>query len=244
MDLPMKTRFLLIVLIVLSNVPLLEARKFSVSGSVETYTAYLWRGSKECGAHAAPCLSFNYGNFTLQSYGFISYDDKYKEIDWDISYKAGDFTFHLADYYARLSTYQTPENYFNFRKGETNHIQEAIICYEPGNLPFALRWFTFINGDWIPQADGTLGRASFSSYLEPEIYHQFNENSRLSLFCGTSIFKGNYTGYTRDFAVIHLELRYRHQFSVGKINVPVQVSFVNNPYSRKTWLNAGVGLAF
>lgn len=240
----MKIRLLFVFALVLSNVLHLDARKFSVSGSVETYTAYLWRGSKECGAHAAPCLSFSYGNFTLQSYGFISYDGYYKEIDWDISYKVGDFTFHLADYYARLSTYQTPENYFDFRKGSTNHIQEVILCYEPQKLPFAIRWFTFVNGDWLPQADGTLGRASFSSYLEPEIFYQFKENSRLSLFCGASVFKGNYTKYTKDFAVIHLELRYRHQFMFGKVNIPVQVSFVTNPYSGKTWLNAGAGIAF
>lgn len=240
----MKIRLLFVFALVLCNVLHLDARKFSVSGSVETYTAYLWRGSKECGAHAAPCLSFSYGNFTLQSYGFISYDGYYKEIDWDISYKVGDFTFHLADYYARLSTYQTPENYFDFRKGSTNHIQEVILCYEPQKLPFAIRWFTFVNGDWLPQADGTLGRASFSSYLEPEIFYQFKENSRLSLFCGASVFKGNYTKYTKDFAVIHLELRYRHQFMLGKVNIPVQVSFVTNPYSGKTWLNAGAGIAF
>lgn len=240
----MKIRLLFVFALVLSNVLHLDARKFSVSGSVETYTAYLWRGSKECGAHAAPCLSFSYGNFTLQSYGFISYDGYYKEIDWDISYKVGDFTFHLADYYARLSTYQTPENYFDFRKGSTNHIQEVILCYEPQKLPFAIRWFTFVNGDWLPQADGTLGRASFSSYLEPEIFYQFKENSRLSLFCGASVFKGNYTKYTKDFAVIHLELRYRHQFMLGKVNIPVQVSFVTNPYSGKTWMNAGAGIAF
>lgn len=240
----MKIRLLFVFALVLSNVLHLDARKFSVSGSVETYTAYLWRGSKECGAHATPCLSFSYGNLTLQSYGFISYDGYYKEIDWDISYKVGDFTFHLADYYARLSTYQTPENYFDFRKGSTNHIQEVILCYEPQKLPFAIRWFTFVNGDWLPQADGTLGRASFSSYLEPEIFYQFKENSRLSLFCGASVFKGNYTKYTKDFAVIHLELRYRHQFMLGKVNIPVQVSFVTNPYSGKTWLNAGAGIAF
>ena len=32
--------------------------------------------------------------------------------------------------------------------------------------------------------------------------------------------------------------------SLCKVNLPVQVSFVTNPYSKKTWLNAGVGLAF
>ena len=240
----MKIRLAFIALIVLSNIQLLEARKFSVSGAIETHTAYLWRGSKECGAHVAPCLSFGYGNLMLQSYGFLSYDGNYKEIDWDLSYKIGDFTFHLADYYARLSSYTTPENYFNFRKGETNHIQEAIICYEPHKLPFAIRWFTFFHGDWLREADGTLGRPSFSSYLEPEIYHEFTPDSKLSLLCGASVFKGGYTSYTKDFAVIHLELRYRHYISLNSVRFPLQISYVLNPYSKKCWLNAGVGVEF
>lgn len=240
----MKRKLLVAIFIALWCITSSEARNFSVSGSIATHAAYLWRGSKECGAHVVPCLTLGYGNLTLQSYGFISYDGDYKEIDWDLSYRIGDFTLHLADYYARLSSYTTPENYFDFRKGSTNHIQEVILCYEPQKLPFAIRWFTFVNGDWIPEADGTLGKPSFSSYLEPEIFHQFNENSRLSLFCGASVFKGGYTKYTKDFAVIHLELRYRHEFSIGKVTLPVQLSFVTNPYSKKTWLNAGLGIAF
>ena len=240
----MKQKLLYTLLILLCNIPLLKARDFSVSGSIEAHTAYLWRGSKECGVHAVPCLNFQYGKLLLQSYGFLSFDGNYKEIDWDLSYNVGDFTFHLADYYARLSSYTTPENYFCFRKGESNHIQEAIICYEPEKLPFAIRWFTFVHGDWLRNADGSLGRASFSSYLEPEIYHDFTPDSRLSLLCGTSVFKGNYTGYTKDFAVIHLELRYRHHISFESVRIPLQISYVLNPYSKKCWLSAGFGIEF
>ena len=240
----MKQRILYILLLILFNITTLEAQKFSVSGAIETHTAYLWRGSKECGTHVMPCLSFQYGKLLLQSYGFLSYDGSYKEIDWDLSYSIGDFTIHLADYYARLSSYTSPENYFSFRKGESNHIQEVILCYEPHKLPFAIRWFTFVHGDWLPEADGSLGRASFSSYLEPEIYHDFTPDSRLSLLGGMSVLKGNYTGYSKDFAVIHLELRYRHHISFEKVRFPLQISYVINPYSKKAWLNAGVGVEF
>lgn len=240
----MKRKLICAIFIAFCSITSLEAHKFNVSGSIEAHAAYLWRGSKECGTHVVPCLSLGYGNLTLQSYGFISFDGTYKEIDWDLSYSVGEFSFHLADYYARLSSYTTPENYFSFRKGETNHIQEAIICYEPQKLPFAIRWFTFVHGDWLPQADGTLGRASFSSYLEPEIYHMFSPNSRLSLFCGASIFKGGYTSYTRDFAVINLELRYRHHLAFDHFKIPLQISYMINPYRKTSWLSAGVGIEF
>jgi hypothetical protein len=101
-----------------------------------------------------------------------------------------------------------------------------------------------VHGDWLPQADGTLGRASFSSYLEPEIYHMFTPNSRLSLFCGASIFKGGYTSYTRDFAIINLELRYRHHLDFDHFRIPLQISYMINPYRKTSWLSAGVGIEF
>lgn len=232
-------------LLIICSLAQVQAReKITVSGSIEAYTAYMWRGQKESGVHVAPCLTFQWGNFALQSYGFLSFDGTYKEIDWDLSYTAGAFTFHLADYYARISSWTTPENYFSFRKGETNHIQEAIICYEPSKLPFAVRWFTFLHGDWIPESDGTLGKPSFSSYLEAELYHKFSPNSRLSLFCGASVLKGSYTAYTRNFAVINLELRYRHYLPVGPVRIPLHCSYIINPYRKTSWLNAGIGIEF
>lgn len=222
-----------------------EKKKVTVSGSLEAYTAYMWRGSRECGAHAVPCLTLQWGGLTLQSYGFISFDGTYKEIDWDLSYTVGDFSFHLADYYARLSSYETPENYFSFKKGETDHIQEAIICYQPEKLPFAVRWFTFLHGNWIPNPDGSLGRPSFSSYLEAEVFHDFTEdNNRLSLLCGASVFKGVFTDYTRNFAVVDLELRYRYSLSLGRVKMPLNLAYIINPYRKTSWLNAGVGIEF
>lgn len=219
--------------------------KFAVSGSLDVSTAYMWRGSRECGAHVSPCLTLQWGGLALQTYGFVSFDGTYKEIDWDLSYSVGDFTFHLADYYARLSSWTSPENYFSFRKGATNHIQEAIICYEPSRLPFAVRWFTFLHGDWIPEADGSLGKPSFASYMEAEVFHEFTPgNNRLSLLCGASVFKGSFTGYTKNFAVINLELKYSYILSLNSVQIPLQVFYTLNPYSGKTFLNAGAGIRF
>lgn len=240
----MSKKTLCIIFLITSNAALLQAQKLSVSGSLEAYSAYMWRGGKECGANLAPVLSFSIGGFTLQSYGIIAFDGSYKEVDWDLSYKAGDFTFHLADYYFYSPSYGFEENYFNFTKGETTHIQEAIICYEPEKLPFAVRWFTFLNGSWIPDADGSPGRPSFSSYLEAELYHDFSPESRLSLLGGASVLKGSYTSYTKDFAVINLELRYSHSFTLGPVSIPLHISYIINPYAKTSWLNSGIGIAF
>lgn len=232
-------------LLIICSLAQVQAReKITVSGGLETYVAYMWRGQKECGANIAPNLTLKWGGFALQSFGYVSFDGSYKEIDWDLSYSVGDFSFHLADYYARLSSWTTPENYFCFKKGHTNHIQEAIICYEPQKLPFAVRWFTFLRGDWLPGPDGTLGRPSFSSYLEAEVFYDFSENSRLSLLGGASVLKGSYTGYTKDFSVINIELRYAYSIPIKAVKIPLIVSFITNPYSKKAWLNAGAGIRF
>ena len=64
----------------------LPAQKFTVDGSVELYSAYVWRGDKVCGAQISPFVNFHYGAWTLQSFGFLAIDNSYKEIDWDLSY--------------------------------------------------------------------------------------------------------------------------------------------------------------
>ena len=73
------------------------AQEFSIDGSVGLYSAYIWRGDKVCGTQFSPSVSFNYGGWTLQSFGFLAIDGRYKEIDWDLYYNYKDFSFHFAD---------------------------------------------------------------------------------------------------------------------------------------------------
>ncbi len=241
----MARRIICIIFLITGSCTLASAKKLSVSGSLELYSAYMWRGSRECGPNVSPTLSLSLGNFTLQSYGTIAFDGSYKEVDWDLSYKVKAFTFHLADYYFYSPSYGFPENYFQFKKDKTTtHIQEAIICYEPEKLPFALRWFTFLHGNWIPEDDGSLGRPSFSSYLEAEVYHDFSPQSRLSLLGGASVFKGMFTSYTKNFAVINVMLKYSYTFDLGPVSMPLNLSYIINPYAKTSWLNAGIGVAF
>jgi len=237
-------KFVILLLSCLQAIPS-QARKVKFNASLELSSAYLWRGSRECGFHLAPKVSLTAGGFTAETFGYFSLDGKYRELDIDLSYKIGAFTLHLADYYAPPAA--TPffsKNFFNMRKGETSHIQEAILCYEPEKLPLALKWFTFLHGDWIPLPDGSPGKPSFSSYLELELFYRPDSFSRLSFFTGASVLKGSYTGYTKDFAVIHLELRYSRSIEAGPVHIPLSISCLFNPYSGACWMNAGIGVSF
>jgi len=214
--------------------------RFSIDASVELYSAYVWRGDKVCGTQFSPCVNFRYGAWTLQNFAFLAIDGSYKELDWDLSYKYKDFSLHFADYYYHGSGYPQPEDYFDFDKASSTHVLEGILCYDPENLPFAARWFTFFTGSYYPWN----GKNAYSSYLELEAFHKFDNGGKLSFFMGSSVFKGAYTGYKENFMPIHLELRYRRVLEIGGARFPLTAAYILNPYTRSSFMNAGVGVEF
>ena len=235
---------IIIVLAAVSATLQAAAPGFSVDGSLKLSSAYLWRGDRVCGTHFNPDICFNIGPFTVENYDFLAFDGSYKEIDWDLSLKAGDFTFHLADYYARYASSPVPENFFSWKKGQTNHVDEVALVYDCSTFPLVAKWFTFFWGDWIPDASGAPGALSFSSYLEIGTYHDWEEWGMASLNVGASILKGAYTGYTRSFAPIHVELKYEKQLKAGSFSIPVGASFVLNPFTRSCYAAAWAGFTF
>ena len=61
---------------------------------------------------------------------------------------------------------------------------------------------------------------------------------------GASVLKGPYTAYTKDFAFIHTELRYTNTIDLGAVKLPLGVSWLLNPYARRVFMNASVGVSF
>ncbi|MBO6168942.1 MAG: hypothetical protein J6O51_03115 [Bacteroidales bacterium] len=215
-----------------------------VSGTAILQSAYLWRGEKVCEVNFNPVLEASIGGFTAQAFAYLPFDGSYKEIDMDFFYTLGPWSLHVADYFIRFAADTAPENFFDWRKQSTNHIMEGIMCYAPRTVPIEAKWFTFFYGDWIPEPDGSRGKTSFSSYLELIGYHDFDKAGRVSLVGGASILKGPYTLYTKDFALIHCELRYTNTIDLGGVKLPVGVSWLLNPYARRVFMNASVGISF
>lgn len=214
-------------------------------GHVAVSSDYIWRGGRVCGAHFQPEMNFRLAGFTAQFYGYVAFDGNYKEIDLDLSYRWRDLSFHIADYFSHGSTNLLEENYFNWNKKGTVHYIEGIICYEPESLPFYAKWFTFLYGDWLPDSTGGRGEPSYSSYLELEGHLSFGGKlGKASFICGSSVFPGHYTHYTNWFAPIHLELKYSNRIKTRSLQFPLSVSYIVNPYDRKTFMNASVGVAF
>ena len=217
----------------------------SIEGTVTLSSAYLWRGEKVCGLEINPQLAFKYKGFQLQAYAYIPFDNNYKELDIEASYKIGDFSLHLADYFIRCEHYTTTENYFDWSKTTGTHLVEAVLCYVPEKLPFSAKWFTFLYGDYLPGDNGEeRGRNSFSSYLELEAHHNFKDICTGSVIMGSSIFKGPYTAHTKNFAIINCELKIAREFTFENISIPVSVSFVVNPYAGRCFMGASTGIKF
>ena len=244
MDKAMRKALLAIIAVTVIASPMHGKPRAWVDGSAVISTAYLWRGDRVTGFHAAPDLRFHLGKFTLENYSFLALDGSYKEIDWDLSFTVGDFTFHAADYFARYDWYDGPEDWFSWKKGATNHIDEVALVYDSSAIPFTAKWFTFIWGDWIPDGEGNPGMASFSSYLELATYQSFGAFGTGYLIAGASVLKGSYTSYTRNFMPIHLELRYLKEFKAGSAGIPVGFSFMVNPFARTCHAAVWVGVSF
>lgn len=235
-----------IILLLLMLIPcgLLAGNPLKISGTANIQSAYLWRGEKVCEVNFNPILEASIGGFTAQAFAYLPFDGSYKEIDLDFFYSLGPWQLHVADYFIRFASSTTPENYFDWRKQSTNHILEAIVCYVPKTVPIEAKWFTFFYGDWLPEPDGSRGKTSFSSYLELTGYHDFGQAGRTSLVLGASILKGPYTAYSRDFALIHSELRYTNTIDLGAVKLPFGVSWLLNPYARRVFMNASIGVSF
>ena len=86
-----------------------KAEDFNIDASVELYSSYIWRGDKVCGTQFSPSVSFKYGRWTLQSFGFLAIDGSYKEIDVDFFYTLGPWQLHVADYFIRFASDPAPD---------------------------------------------------------------------------------------------------------------------------------------
>lgn len=218
--------------------------QLTLDGGIYLSSAYLWRGAANCGFHVQPDMALHYKGFTFEAYGYFSLDNTFKEIDLELQYRYKDLDIHLLDCFCYCSGYKNPENYFDWSKETGNHFAELAVCYVPQKYPFYAKWFTFFYGDFLPGENGKKGAPSFSSYLELEAHHTFGRICTGSVIVGSSILKGAYTSYTKDFAVIHCELRAFREIRLQHVSIPLTVSFVVNPYSKLSYLGASAGIRF
>lgn len=195
---------------------------------------YMWRGI-EYGTSPVlfPTLNYQYKGLYAYAMGGYATDGSHQEVDLGISYTIEGFTLSINDYYYPTAVGQS-DQYFNLKGKETGHWLEGSLQYTPNKLPIWLLLSTYFAGaDKKPES----GDLAWSSYAEIGAHYDFDEDNILSLAIGAAINKSFYNDYAHGFSVCNIELKYSHDFSIKKINVPVSVSYIVNPYMEKSYVS-------
>lgn len=213
-----------------------------LSGKAEFVSSSMFRGFDNSSSAALnPEFNLDWGGFNFNAWGDYAFDNSYSEVDLTVSYSLGDFTLALADYFYPNGIPGAPDQFFNFKKDETFHQLDAMLTWEPENIPVWAQWSTYVGGDDYNYIDD---KRAFSSYLEAGWYHEFENNLTFSAYAGASVFKGWYTDFTQDFSVVNLGMKLEKTFSFDNVSFPVSVTYTINPYLEKSFIVFGAAIEF
>lgn len=227
----------LVVLLALLAIPSLQAQ--SVSLGTDIVSRYVWRGA-DYGESASlqPVLAFNAGGLevgTWASYSVTPDGAGANEHDLWIAYTIdaganGSFSFGATDYY-----FPSPEgsDFFNFESdGAGAHWIEPFVSYTgPAAFPITLYGSVFAYND-----------PDHSVYLEAS-YPFALDGVELGLAVGAVGGESALYG-TTGFAVVNLALSAMKSLPISEqFELPVQVSYVLNPDTERSFLIFGLGIS-
>lgn len=204
--------------------------KISTSVSVDLVSHYIWRG-QDYGQTPSiqPGLSATWNDFTLGYWGaYRIAGSGDHETDFYLEKTVGLVTFGIWDYWTYSDSISN--NYFDYNKNSTSHVLEAQVLLSGGEkLPFNLLGSYLFYG-----ADPTK-----SIYFELQYLHSFGSIDTQT-FAGFQA-KGEY--YAPKSAFVNLGCTASKSFKITKNwSLPLNLSFIVNPDSRKAYLVAGITL--
>lgn len=216
-----------------------EEQKFDVSGQVDIVSDYIWRGVDQMsGASVQPSLTVSYGNLSLNAWGSQSLtkwtDGGAKEFDINLSYSLGQFAVTLTDYW--WSGIDQPYGHY-----EHAHYFEATLSYAlEGKVPLAMSWSTmFAGADDDADADGD---NYYSTYINFSLPVELKSGITLTPSVGITPWEG---AYSSGAAVTDISLKASACLvETEKYSLPVFVQAIVAPDADRTYLLAGVSIAF
>ena len=232
-----KTVFLFVMIALPSVLAAQESGKGEFYGSVDFSSKHLWRGMPAGESPMVkPEVGYNKGDFYVYLWGAFDFKDTYREVNIGFSYTIENLTLEFIDYMYPWSK----DDIFKLANKTTTHQMELIATYEFEKLPFYISAGSCVYGD----DKNEKGNHAFSTYVEGGYTHEFNEKNMLSAVAGFSVGKGYYTDYTKNFDLVNLTAEYTRLFNVFDTDVPVTASYTYNPYLKKSWVYATVGISF
>ena len=202
----------------------------TASANIDLISHYIWRG-QDYGHKPSlqPGLSATWKDFTLGYWGaYRIAGSGDHETDFYIEKTIGPVTFSIWDYWNYSDSISN--NYFDYNKNSTSHLLEAQVLLSGGEkLPFNLLGSYLFYG-----ADPTK-----SIYFELQYLHSFGAIDT-QIFAGFQA-KGEY--YAPKAAFVNLGCIATKSFNITKNwTLPVNLSFIVNPDSKKAYLVAGITL--
>lgn len=211
-----------------------DKKTINVSWAAQLSTQYIWRGLEfGKGPTIFPQLNLSMGNFRTTLYGAYTLDGNHREVDICLAYTLPNLTIGLNDYYF-VSPAGKYDYYFDY---ENKHYIELYATYRLPQAPLYLTLSNYIYG-----ADKHDGRQAYSSYAELGYSLPLDKQSSLSFHIGSSLNRGFYTSYNRNFAISTIGLEYSRVLHLGTFSLPLSLSYSINPHKEKSYITLGITL--
>jgi len=209
-------------------------RKVKFNTKLDLHSSHLWRGFKNGNAFSIqPTISASKGSLNIGSWAAYSGNDSYFEIDFFAEYTYKSITLSLYDYYCPKTT--QIDGLFEFRKFHTRHTLDAMLVWNPKNLPFKLLASTFVLGDDISPNNG---KQVYSTYIEPAITWNFKRFLG-EIFAGYTPFQGYYASSS---AFVNIGSSVTYKIQIRGYNLPIQSKFSYNPVLKTYAYSIGVSV--
>jgi len=205
------------------------------SAEIFIQSRHVWRGS-QLGNDIAiePSLTFACNRFSFNVWAAITPDNSYSEIDLIPSYSFNPFKLSLLNYYNPV--HDDVNRYLNFKQGKSRHSLELTLDNYSVEKK-RLKWMvgTFLAGD----RNQITGKSLYSTYLETR-YPFTVWLIDVEPFAGITPFRGYYAD---KFAVIHTGISFGKEFDLKlPFKVPLNISYISNPYTQNNFIIFCVGV--
>ncbi|MFY9152377.1 MAG: hypothetical protein WAO52_10200 [Prolixibacteraceae bacterium] len=198
---------------------------------------HVWRGEKLGTAPTVePSVTFASGRLSFNVWAAKTLNNSYSEINLVPAFQFKYLQLTLFDYYNPV---QGEKNRFLiFQNGKNRHSVELTLDnYSVEEQK--LKWMvgTFLLGDKNKET----GHPYFSSYVE--VKYPFKVvGIETEPFLGITPFQGYYAG---KLALVNTGISFSKEISISSyFSIPLNLSFISNPYTRNSFVIFAAGIAF
>jgi len=211
-----------------------ETPLFSLSGDIKS--RHTWRGGLTCSAlNLQPTMNLNLKNLTLGAWGCYTVDNSYAEIDLYATYKLGDFSVSLLDYYNPIEGVKK-NDLFEYDRDSTRHLIDVNVKFHGAKgFPIYLMASTLVYGvDKKPNSNSN----RYSTYFEAGYTLHLRQNQQVDFFLGGTPHKSY---YANEAAIINVGMTARQNIKIlHQYNLPFYISMIVNPRHENIYFIFGI----